>query len=260
MRHPIARSTGSLLLLWLLALAAPSAAEDPGPAATGTAPASAPVLEAPYSGDLAQLSDAQIDARIAFLTDRFDDGEDYATYWQYAFTGAWSLGVVIGGLQAGLLDGDDRYSGIVTAVKAAFGVTRLLLQPQPGMQGSRPITELPGATREERMAQLEAGEKHLAVVAKRADERYRWLPHLGNLATNLAGMAVLFGVADTRHALESAGVGIFMGEVMIWTSPWRGADDVEEYESAFDAGLPKDPEVTWSLIPTPGGGAIQVRF
>ncbi len=213
------------------------------------------------SGDLSGLSNAEIDSRVAFLTERLQDGKRNATFWQEGFTVGWTVGAGLGTAQAILANSSEtRANGIVTAVKAAIGVTRLVVWPHPGRLGAEPILAIEGDSREARLARLEAGENQLARTKKYASSRTDWLPHVANVGLNLAGGGVLLGVGRTSDALVSAGIGIVFGELLIWTSPARSVQDVEDYRRDFVATVPSSPEVAWRLAPRMGGGAIEVSF
>jgi hypothetical protein len=217
--------------------------------------------EGALSGDLSGLSDAEIDERVDFLTDRLQEGQRNAKIWQVGFTTGWSLGIVVGTVQAATTSqSETRATAIVTATKASLGVARLLLFPHPGARGADPILAIDGSSRAANLARLEAGELQLSKTAKRAAQRKTWLPHLSNVGINLVGGGILLGVADTSDALISAGVGIFFGEVMLWTTPWRSLQDVEDYEHRFDDGLPSKPQTTWRLAPRMNGAALEVTF
>ena len=74
-----------VLLLGCLAVSQATAAEDREilialPVEPGAA----------ISGDPSRLSDAQLERRVAFLGERFADGQRNAQLWQYGFTGASS--------------------------------------------------------------------------------------------------------------------------------------------------------------------------
>ena len=230
----------------------------PGPSSAQSQTA---VQQGAISGDLSGLSDAQIDERVEFLTERLNEGQKNAKIWQVGFTTGWSLGVVLSTVQAATTSvKDTRATAIVTAVKASIGVARLLVWPHPGARGAEPILAIEGDSRAAKLARLEAGELQLSRTAKRGASRKTWLPHLGNVGLNLIGGGILVGVASTKDGLISAGVGILAGEVMLWTMPWRSVQDLDDYEKRFDDGLPSKPQVTWRIAPRMGGGAIEVTF
>ena len=224
----------------------------------------ASIAQAPQgaiSGDLSGLSNAEIDGRVAFLTERLEDGQRNATFWQEGFTVGWTVGAGLGTAQAVFSSNSKtRANGIVTAVKAAIGVTRLVVWPHPGRLGAEPILAIGGSSRQAKLARLEAGENQLARTKKYASSRTDWLPHVANVGLNLAGGGVLLGVGRTSDALVSAGIGIVFGELLIWSRPARSVQDVEDYRRDFVASVPSTPKVAWRLAPRMGGAAVEINF
>ncbi len=211
------------------------------------------------SGDLSSLSDADVDLRIRFLEERLDAGRRNAQIWQYGFTGGYSLGIVIGTVQAATTsDGDTRVNAIVTAVKSAFGTSRLLLAPHPARHGADAMREVTGESRENRLRRLAAGEGLLQEIVDRTESRWSWKRHAANLALNAAGAAVVWPLGDRDDALIGAAVGIAVGEIMTFTMPWRSIDDAEQYRQRF--GMARKPGVRFSLAPLPKGLALRVDF
>lgn len=249
--------------LFLILVASPVAASEPLSFETdGHADSTGPAREAAISGDLSDLDDAEIERRIAFLSRRLDERAPYARFWQTGFTSGWTLGIGIGGLQAGLAnEHDDRLNGALTAGKAAFGVARLVFDPTPARLGASPIREIEGEGRAASLARLRAGEAQLARVAHRSKRRYNWLAHAGNVALNTAaGLTVIF-YGNPSDAVTQIGVSTLAGELMLWTEPWKGQEDLEAYR-AFVAGpaRPEEPQASWSVAPIPGGLAFMVEF
>lgn len=252
----------SLALALALALVATSAArgvDDEREAADET-------TEAPLSGALGVLSDAELDRRIAFLARRFEAGRRHAALWQYGFTSAWSTGIGVAAVQAGLAsDHDDRVAAFVTGGKAIIGTARLLAAPHPARLGAAPL-ELgetgAGEARATREARLVAGERHLLAIAQRARRRGHWLAHVANVGLNALGGGLILGLGNPSDAISSVGVGVLFGELLIWTEPGRGVGDLEAYRDLVDArrsGGWRD-RVTIGLVPAPGALHLQLRF
>jgi len=192
------------------------------------------------------LSDSELDARLAFLEERLDDGENYAKYWQWGWTGGYGLGVVIGVTQSitccsnkksGPANSvkkkrnEQRVTHYVTAVKGAIGTTRMLLMRHPGL---------------------------LQDVAKSAERRWSWKAHAGNIGLNLAGAGFIFGFGRESDAWESLGIGIGVGTLQILSAPKRGIQDLEDYETRF--GMKTASRFNWSIVPMTGGAALKVTF
>src|SRR5262245_49214898 len=54
----------------------------------------------------------------------------------------------------------------------------------------------------------------------------------------------------------SAGVGV--GEAMLWSHPWTGRSDLQEYQARFNASA--GARVSWAVLPYGRGLKVQVRF
>lgn len=217
------------------------------------------------SGDLSSLSDQEVGQRYDFIKQRLDDGQLNSQIWQYGFTSGWGVGVAIGATQAALAsDKVTMTSGIVTSVKAAGGVARLLLSPNPGRHGSENLQVLPAGSAQDRQRRLAAAEALLSEVEDRAIDRMNWKRHAGNVAVNLVGASVILGVGEGSNdsvtsALVSFGVGVAAGEVMAFTMPSRGIKDVKDYRRSF-SGRPSEPKVSWRISPAGMGLALHVAF
>jgi len=219
------------------------------------------------------LSDSELDARLAFLEERLDDGETYAKTWQWGWTSGYSLGIVYGigqsitccsNKKSGFANSvrkkrnEQRVAYIVTAAKSTIGTTRLLMSRHPARNGADSMREIEGDSREAKLARLAEGESVLQSIAKRAEERTDWRAHAGNVALNLAGAAFIFGFGRDSDAWESLGVGIGVGTLNILTAPKRGIQDLNDYETHF--GMKTADRFDWNVVPTMGGLALQVTF
>jgi hypothetical protein len=252
----VVRSTHGLA--GVLAAAVALALAQPGPALAGDE-----ALQGAVSGDLAGLSDDEIDARISFIEERLDDDQLHAQIWQYGFTAGYGLGALYGTIGASVTnDNDQRVEFIVTGAKAFVGVGRLLYAPHPGRHGAEAIRELPGETREDRLRRLTVAEELLDENADRARSRWAWQRHLTNVALNMAGFGVIWTLGEEGSAISSTLVGIAVGEAMAFSMPWRAEDDLEDYRARF-AGAERD-RVSWSLEPmvlrSGSGLALRVNF
>jgi hypothetical protein len=205
------------------------------------------------------LSDSELDARLAFLEERLDAGENYSKYWQWGWTGGYSLGIIIGTAQAIDTNNDKKRANyIVTAVKGAIGTSRMVFFPHPGRNGADPMREIPGDSREAKLERLEKGEETLQRVAKRAEQRTNWKSHAANVALNAAGGAFIFGFGRDKDAGISMGIGVAVGTTQILSAPKRGIQDLEDYQTRFD--MKTSSRVDWMIVPTMGGVALQVTF
>jgi hypothetical protein len=217
---------------------------------------------APAAGeepDRSGLSDSELDARLAFLEERLDGGETYAKVWQWGWTSGYSLGIVYGTAKAIDVDTNRRrVNHIVTAVKSTIGTTRLLLWRHPGRNGADEMRSIEGDARDAKLARLAKGEEVLENVARRAEQRWDWKAHAGNVALNLAGAGFIFGFGKDSDAWESLGVGIGVGTLNILSAPKRGIQDLSDYETRF--GIKTADRFDWMIVPTVSGAALVLTF
>ena len=215
-------------------------------------------LEAPAR--LAMLSDAEVDARLQYLEQSLDDRRTYAKWWWRGWTGFYALGVGVQSTRAAIESEDGKQADlVVSAVKALGGTINLLRHPLAWKDGADPVRELPNETREDRLARLALAEKMLHEEARAADRKYKWISHVANIGVNAAGAAIVHGGWNDRtRAWRSAGVGIAVGEIMLWTSPGWHRPAWDEYERRFDPAAAS--RVSWRVLPTIGGVAVEARF
>jgi hypothetical protein len=228
------------------------------PALAGAQP-----LDAPISGDLSRLSNAQLEQRIQFLRGRFRAGERHARYWQTGFTLAWATGAALGTVQASLSsEPDNRVAAVVTATKAAIGTTKLLLSPNPARLGDAPLSVQGPDARTTLEARLVAGERQLLAIDHKARERTSWTAHAANLGLNAAGGGIIVALGNPSDAIQNAGVGVLFGEVMLWSMPRRGIDDLAEYRALVATGVrrPLRPGVSLSIGAAWRRGLLRIRF
>jgi hypothetical protein len=219
------------------------------------------------------LSDSELDARLAFLEKRLDDGETWAKTWQWGWTGVYALGVGIGveeaitccsNRKAGKANSvrkkrnEQRVIHIVSAAKGVIGTSRMLFWRHPGRNGADEMRAIEGDSREAKLARLAKGEDVLQNVAHASDRRWGWKSHAGNIGLNVAGGAFIFGFGRDSDAWESMGVGIGVGLINIFSAPTRGIQDLDDYQTKF--GMKTASRFDWSIVPTTGGAAIQVTF
>jgi hypothetical protein len=214
----------------------------------------------PLPARITRLSDREVDQRLAYLEEHLDAGRDYAWWWWNGWTAFYATGVVVESTRAGLADGGaTRADDIVGAVKATGGVVGLLLRPleaKEGADGVRPQASLSPADRRRLLFDAEERLKRNRDATKR---RYSWKRHALNVGINTAGALIVWqGYGDPSRAWRSAGIGIAVGEAMIWSQPSRPADEWEEYQRRFDTSAAE--HVSWHITPTLGGMALRVDF
>lgn len=218
--------------------------------------------ETELSSRYASLPDSEIDARLDYLVERLDNRKNYSATWWYGWTAFYSLGIVVQSTRAGLeKDESSQADLVVSAVKATFGTTfNMLRHPMAWEYGADGVRELPNETHEDRVARLARAEYTLHRYARATDRRLWWVSHAMNVAINAAGAGIVHGGwDDPSRAWRSAGIGIAVGELMLFTHPWWYRDDYDEYERRFTPGT-SAPKVSWRVVPTLNGLAVHARF
>jgi hypothetical protein len=177
----------------------------------------------------------ELAARLRFLEPRLASHARYARSWWWVWNGVYGGGIAYGSALAATGDGrGERANEAVNAVKSAIGLTRNLLAPPAAREGVEGLEAIdpshPGACAE----RLARAEQQLARAAQEArEERRAWLPHLSNLALNLAGALVVAEGFDEGSGWSSGLLGIVVGEIRLWSHPWQAESTLEEYRKRF---------------------------
>jgi len=64
---------------------------------------------------------------------------------------------------------------------------------------------------------------------------------------------------DESRGWASMGIGIAVGEAMTFSHPWKGDDDLAEYERRF-GGAPPASRVSFTIAPWRQGARIVLTF
>ncbi len=197
-------------------------------------------------------------ARLEWLVERLESRELYADIWWKGWLGFYSIGVVYQSVQASIDDDDGHQADdIVGAVKALIGVTRLVFVRPTARLGADPLQVATPPSEEVCLQRVAEGEELLRKAAKESDQRWDWKPHTFNVALNLAGALVATQAFGAHKGWTSMGIGIAVGEAMIFSHPWKGKSDLEEYQAAFS---PSTPQTSWSIQPYHAGLRLNVSF
>lgn len=201
--------------------------------------------------------------RLQFIEERLELRRPYATWWWRGWTGFYGLGVVIQGVR-GATEKDDSTQAdlVVSASKAAIGVTRLLVWPIKAQHGGEPMRVVDPVDESACRERLRVGEELMREYAHESESRWDWKRHAGNVALNVAGaLIVAEGWDDPSRGWRSAGIGIAVGEVFTFSQPWKADDDLVEYEQHFSPGaVPGVKPISFSVAPTLGGLQLRMSF
>lgn len=251
LRKQSKRNMASLMALGLTCWlpAAPLHAESPA-----SRPTAATALD---------LNETEIDWRIAFISDRLDATKRHAQIWH------WSWATV----QAGSLtwqtieaerdsDSDDRGLAITEASKSFIGLVDLFwLRPLKARHGADELRFMPQATLSQKLAKLRKAEDILERNAERANDRYGWQVHVGNVLLNFAGAGAIWATGGgDSEALISAFSGIAGGELMFWTEPEQPRRDLTDYNRLTGGMTMSEAPREWHFVAIPGGLAIARTF
>ncbi len=201
--------------------------------------------------------DADTQARLRWITDRLDSRERYADLWWRGWFGFYGIGTVVQATRAGLEDdGGKRADLIVSAVKAAGGTTRLYFSRPVARLGADPLRAEPLSDQAACLERVRQGESLLQQAAKESGRRWDWKPHLANVAINMAGAVIVTEGFDENEGWDNAAIGIAVGEAMLWSHPWKGRSDLEEYEARFSADNAHELVAATERARAPLAGAI----
>ena len=205
-----------------------------------------PRIPAGATDPIPAMDDEEVDERSAFLEQAIKRNARLTQLWHGLFVTMYATGLVVEVEHSvAATDAAARADYAVSAAKAVIGVAGRAARPLRAVLGPRPIELYPGSDRISRARRLLVAERILRIDAKDNDRRYFWVSHVVNVGFNLVGMFIVgFGYHDWGRAGESAGIGIAVGELSIWSQPWTAKHDWRTYQREFgaisSAALPKD--------------------
>jgi hypothetical protein len=199
------------------------------------------------------------ETRLLWLIDRLDSRERYADLWWRGWIGVYAVGAAVESARAGVEDDrGKRADYIVSAIKAAGGVTRLYFMRPTARLGADPLRATPVVTAADCRARVEQGEALLEKAAHESERRWNWKAHAWNVGVNMAGAVIVAEGFDESDGWWSGAVGIAVGEAMLWSHPWKGESDLAEYQARFEH---QDATPTsWNVLPYGNGLRVVARF
>ncbi len=228
------------------------------------------------------LSDAQVSARLGFITTALEAGQPRAKTWLYGWMGAYSAGAVTMGILAATnwkkepqiqtfapvpeTDNSFAQDMLVGGATLALGVAGLVMDPFDPATAARKLRPLPETTSLERQAKLKRAEELLRECARREKSGRSMTTHLLNLGVNAAA-GVVTAAAFKRpwtDGLITFATGEAVSLLNIFTQPMRATRDLERYESGFAADRVASTfaprERPWTLGIWPGGLSFRLQF
>jgi hypothetical protein len=196
-------------------------------------------------------TDDEVEARLHFIQTRLKAESVQAHAWEYGWGVVDIAGAGFGAYQIAQSHSTaETADGIVGVVKSVGGVAGLALAPLKTARGAHELDDLSDATPEDRAKRLQLAESLLRRNAEESDVRYSWKPHVINAAINLLGGVVTGLCGDWARGAQSAGIGLAVGELQIWTRPWNAKRDLRQYRREF-GGL------AFQSIPQPSALAVR---
>jgi hypothetical protein len=193
------------------------------PSMTPDAPAPAP-----------EFSEEEMNARLKFIETRLKGEAFQARAWEIGWSAVYVLGFGYGIYQLGTSTTRSGITdGVVGMVKTGVGTLGLALNPLHTGRGAHPLDGVPQSTPEELRHKVELAERLLLRNAHEADIRYSWKPHLISITLSLAGGIAIWAAGDFWKGAESFALGSSVGEITIWTRPWKARRDLRAYRHEF---------------------------
>jgi hypothetical protein len=206
--------------------------------------------------------DQQVTARLRYIDAKLSAQATTSALWFGSFTGLYTVGMLWSTSKAVLeKDRVEQADHTIGAVKSVIGVATRLARPPHGLKGNRELRGISEATPEARAHKLAFAETLLRRNARQADQRYSWIAHTLNIGLNVAGGLIIWlAYDDFNRGAMSAGIGLAVGELSIWTQPWDAKRHLREYERRY-LGRGGADHVSVGMVPiaTVGGGGAALR-
>ncbi len=215
------------------------------------------------------IPNVELDERVRFLDREIARNARLTRVWFALWSEVYAAGLVVQSARAAVETKPAyRADFTVSAAKAVIGTVGRLARPPRAVLGPTAAELAPGGSHAARSRHLVVAEAMLRLDAKDNDRRYSWLAHTLNLGLNLAGALIVgFGYHDWRRGLESAAIGVAVGELSIWSQPWGAKRAWKRYALRYGIARPQRAAgglQAVSVMPglQPGGasGALSFSF
>ena len=198
------------------------------------------------------------EARLAFLGKLLEDEGARARRWTFVWgAGYGMLGIVQLAIMP-LFTREEQPEWYWGAAGTAFGLAFTLLGiPEVMEAGPRYATTAAAATRDNRCALIEEGERLLVKGADTEVSSFQWYLHVGNVLFNVGlGLIVGLGYGHWQSAVLNTLVGVAIGEANILSGPAHLISGLKHYRLGE-----APPALTFHVVPTAGPGVgVLLRF
>ena len=196
-----------------------SAIEGPTPAAA----------QDPY-GCIADLEEAELDARLRMVDRRLQQGKLGARLWWYGWQAIFGGVVAFQAISWATADSQsERWATAIGTVGGSLALAQMWILPNPGAYAPQRYRRMPTDTRAQREAKLRYGLDRIEVTAKRERLGRGVMAHgLPILWSAVWGTTLSVKFDDPpRIAMLIVG-GFLVTQARIWTTPQRAVRDWDE--------------------------------
>jgi len=210
-----------------------------------------------YSPDY--LTVKELDNRFLYITNRLDSERNHSYLWQHGWEGYYGISSLVQLSLATTADNsDDEIRFGVGAFKSAVAFSAMLMNPLPAIDGADSLhgdSNVQAHTRAHKIERLKKAEALFKQRYERAKKIHTWARHGTAILFNLATAGIVSAFGNDKDAIASAIGGILASEINIWTQPYQGIQDWQNYQN-----LKSKKNWSWNLQPTLNGLAVSVNF
>ena len=214
-----------------------------------------------YSPD--HLTVKELDNRFLYIKNRLDNQSNHSYLWQHVWEGYYGISSLVQLSLATTADNsDDEIRFGVGAFKSAVAFSAMLMDPLPAIDGADSLyspthgdSNVQAQTRAHKIERLKRAETLFKRHSERAKNIHTWTRHGTAILFNLATAGIVSAFGNDKDAIASAIGGILASEINIWTQPYQGIQDRQDYQS-----LKSNNTWSWNLQPTLNGLAVSVSF
>jgi len=218
----------------------------------------------------APTSDELLEERLEYLDAAFDDmrpgGIVWVAFWAAVYQGlfAYQLTEAVRGTESWMT---SRPASIVGAVECEISFVLTVALPFRPMTARRQFHEEMSPGLKSRARRLARGERLLLAAKGDVDFMRSWISHVAYIGMSLVGGAIVWGIEGRdgwKHALISAGGGIALGIVNIWSTPIKALKHHAVYTGKYgEIGEPAVVgalDIQWGVAPGPAGVTAWLLF
>ena len=202
----------------------------------------------------------QLIERINFAQELLEHELPPTRQWFNILRAVYGGAVVVNAALA-FIDEEGQVAHITHASKASLGLIRAFADPYVPTYAADQLAAMPQGTKEEKEAKLAKAEALLDKGARQAVHRLSWKGRVLPTILHIIGGLVIWRYQESwERGLISTVIGQTVTEITARTQPGGIIKAWETYQNKFlrKGALPKEPEVSFFILPTPLG--VQTGF